>query len=98
MLVPTKHQHRRLDQAEARSLTGLLADLVFESSDAPGKTLDSGSLFHLKFAADYPLVAVGAPAGARWSCLIFCIGFRIRKVVSTIKQTRYSIALGELCI
>lgn len=56
------HQHRRLDQADARSLTGLMADLVFESSDAPGKVLDSGSLFHLKFAADYPLVGVGAPA------------------------------------
>jgi N-methylhydantoinase A/oxoprolinase/acetone carboxylase beta subunit len=58
------HQHRRLDEAEARSLTGLLADLVFESSDAPGRRLDSGSLFHLNFAADYPLVGVGAPAAA----------------------------------
>jgi N-methylhydantoinase A/oxoprolinase/acetone carboxylase beta subunit len=58
------HQHRRLDEADARSLTGLLADLVFESSDAPGKKLDSGSLFHLNFAADYPLVGVGAPATA----------------------------------
>jgi N-methylhydantoinase A/oxoprolinase/acetone carboxylase beta subunit len=56
------HQHRRLDAAQARSLTGLLADLVFESSDAPGRPLDSGSLFHLRFAADYPVVAVGAPA------------------------------------
>jgi N-methylhydantoinase A/oxoprolinase/acetone carboxylase beta subunit len=56
------HQHRRLDQSEAQSLTGLLADLVFESSDAPGKKLESGSLFHLKFAADYPVIAVGAPA------------------------------------
>jgi len=56
------HQHRRLDQADARSLTSLLADLVFESSEAPGRMLDSGSLFHLKFAADYPLVGVGAPA------------------------------------
>ena len=58
------HQHRALGEAEARSLTGLLADLVFESSDAPRKKLESGSLFHLKFAADYPVVAVGAPAGA----------------------------------
>jgi N-methylhydantoinase A/oxoprolinase/acetone carboxylase beta subunit len=56
------HQHRKLDDSNARSLTRLLADLVFESSDAPGKVLDSGSLFHLKFAADYPVVAVGAPA------------------------------------
>jgi N-methylhydantoinase A/oxoprolinase/acetone carboxylase beta subunit len=56
------HQHRRLDQAGAQSLTALLADLVFESADKVGALLDSGSLFHLKFAADYPLVAVGAPA------------------------------------
>jgi len=56
------HQHRRLDESESRSLTGLLADLVFESSDAPGRKLDSGSLFRLNFAADYPLVGVGAPA------------------------------------
>jgi len=58
------HQHRALDEAEARSLTSLLGDLVFEASEAPGKKLESGSLFHLKFAADYPVVAVGAPAGA----------------------------------
>lgn len=56
------HQHRRLDRSQAKSLTGLLSDLVFESSDAPGKMLESGSLFHLRFAADFPLVAVGAPA------------------------------------
>ena len=56
------HQHRRLEAAEAASLTGLLADLVFESSEAPSRLLDSGSLFHLRFAADYPVVAVGAPA------------------------------------
>ncbi|MCJ7815546.1 MAG: hypothetical protein MUP31_05790, partial [Xanthomonadales bacterium] len=56
------HQHRALDTAQAASLTGLLADLVFESSDAPGGRVQPGSLFHLKFAADYPVGAVGAPA------------------------------------
>ncbi|MGD8357798.1 MAG: hydantoinase/oxoprolinase family protein [Lysobacterales bacterium] len=56
------HQHRLLGEAQAESLTRLLAHLVFESSNAPGSRLASGSLFHLKFAADYPLVAVGAPA------------------------------------
>ena len=56
------HQHRRLDAAAARDLTGLLADLVFEGSDAPGRPLDPGSLFHLRFAADYPVIGVGAPA------------------------------------
>jgi N-methylhydantoinase A/oxoprolinase/acetone carboxylase beta subunit len=56
------HQHRRLDEAQAQELTGLLADLVFEASDAPGEPLDPGSLFHLRFAADYPVIGVGAPA------------------------------------
>ncbi|MDT8320952.1 MAG: hydantoinase/oxoprolinase family protein [Xanthomonadales bacterium] len=56
------HQHRRLDSSEAHSLTGLLAELVLESAAAPTTGLESGSLFHLRFAADYPLVAVGAPA------------------------------------
>ena len=56
------HQHRSLDEAESRNLTGLLADLVFESSDFPGQHPAAGSLFHLKFAADYPVVGVGAPA------------------------------------
>jgi len=57
------HQHRRLDAAQAQDLTALLADLVFEASDAPGEPLDPGSLFHLRFAADYPVIGVGAPAG-----------------------------------
>jgi N-methylhydantoinase A/oxoprolinase/acetone carboxylase beta subunit len=56
------HQHRSLDEAASRNLTGLLADLVFESSDSPGPHPASGSLFHLNFAADYPVVGVGAPA------------------------------------
>ena len=53
----------RTGRSGSPNLTGLLAELVFESSEAPGKKLESGSLFHLNFAADYPVVAVGAPAG-----------------------------------
>jgi N-methylhydantoinase A/oxoprolinase/acetone carboxylase beta subunit len=60
------HQHRRLAASEAQRLTGLLADLVYETRAAPGVLMDpvpdSGSLFHLRFAADYPVVGVGAPA------------------------------------
>jgi len=56
------HQHRSLDAAQSRDLTGLLADLVFESVSAPGQPKNPGSLFHLKFAADYPVVGAGAPA------------------------------------
>jgi N-methylhydantoinase A/oxoprolinase/acetone carboxylase beta subunit len=56
------HQHGRLDSSDAKSLTRLLADLVFESSaPATGKPAP-GTLFQLRFAADYPVVAVGAPA------------------------------------
>jgi N-methylhydantoinase A/oxoprolinase/acetone carboxylase beta subunit len=54
--------HRILDQAEADNLTQLLAELVYESVDAPQQAQDSRSLFQLNFAADYPIVAVGAPA------------------------------------
>lgn len=56
------HQHGALGAAQAGSLTGLLTELVFESSDSTGSGVQSGSLFHLKFAADYPVVAVGAPS------------------------------------
>jgi N-methylhydantoinase A/oxoprolinase/acetone carboxylase beta subunit len=56
------HQHNKLDRFESKSLTGLLAELVYESSHTPDKKPDAGSLFHLRFAADYPVVAVGAPA------------------------------------
>jgi N-methylhydantoinase A/oxoprolinase/acetone carboxylase beta subunit len=40
----------------------MLADLVLESAESPGRKRLSGPLFHLSFAADYPVVAVGAPA------------------------------------
>jgi N-methylhydantoinase A/oxoprolinase/acetone carboxylase beta subunit len=56
------HQHRRLAAAEAGKLTGLLADLVYESEPTAAGAAESGSLFHLRFAADYPVVGVGAPA------------------------------------
>jgi N-methylhydantoinase A/oxoprolinase/acetone carboxylase beta subunit len=56
------HQHRKLDRANTISLTRLLAELVYESDNATGRISDSGSLFHLSFASDYPVVAVGAPA------------------------------------
>lgn len=56
------HQHDQLEPAAAGSLTRLLADLVYESGDARHGKPGSGTLFHLNFAVDYPLVAVGAPA------------------------------------
>jgi N-methylhydantoinase A/oxoprolinase/acetone carboxylase beta subunit len=56
------HQHRKFDRSNTKSLTRLLADLISESGNVPGKGTETGSLFHLSFAADYPVVAVGAPA------------------------------------
>ncbi len=56
------HRHRKLDRSNTISLTRLLAELVYESGNVTGTNPESGSLFHLSFAADYPVVAVGAPA------------------------------------
>ncbi len=56
------HQHRMLDQSNARNLTRLLAELIYESSSASTTALQAESLFHLRFARDHPVVAVGAPA------------------------------------
>ena len=56
------HQHSKLETSEAQSLTRLLADLVFESGGSPADKAGPGTLFHLNFATDYPLVGVGAPA------------------------------------
>jgi len=56
------HQHRKLDRSNTISLTRLLAELVYESGKTTAVGQKSGSLFHLSFAADYPVVAVGAPA------------------------------------
>jgi len=72
------HQHRRLDRAQAERLTTLLADLVFESSDAPGHELDTGALFHLRFGADYPVVGVGAPAGTFFPGAAAHLGVELR--------------------
>ncbi len=72
------HQHRALDEAEARNLTGLLADLVFNSGDASQKTKGSESLFHLSFAADFPLVAVGAPAATFFPDAAAHLGVELR--------------------
>jgi N-methylhydantoinase A/oxoprolinase/acetone carboxylase beta subunit len=60
------HQHDRLDQANAHRLSRLLADLIVETgslnSPADEASQPSQRLFKLSFAADHPLVAVGAPA------------------------------------
>lgn len=60
------HQQGRLDEASAQNLTSLLAGLVFENNGraeaAAGRELPAGSLFRVGFAADFPLIAVGAPS------------------------------------
>ena len=58
------HQFGSLDLADTKNLTGLLADLVVRSGEASDQPRPGQSLFQLKFAADHPVVAVGAPAAA----------------------------------
>ena len=53
------NQHGKLPDTRARNLTGLLADIVLDSGEA--ETVKP--LFELNFARNYPLVAVGGPAG-----------------------------------
>lgn len=51
------HQHRKLDLSNTGSLTGLLADLVRETSHTTGETPASGSFFQLCVTA----TATGRP-------------------------------------
>ena len=51
------NKHDKLNEAQSRNLTRLLADIVFtRGQDGPGP------LFDLRFADRYPIVAVGGPA------------------------------------
>jgi N-methylhydantoinase A/oxoprolinase/acetone carboxylase beta subunit len=94
------HQQRRLAAAEAKSLTGLLADLVFESSDAPsqllGRPLDSGSLLHLRFAADYPVVGVGAPASTFFPDAARHLGIELRLPDHAEVANAYGAVMGSV--
>ncbi len=64
MIEAGLHHHNKLDRSAVGGLTGMLAELIYESGDAAGSTVETGSLFQLGFAADHPVVAVGAPAAA----------------------------------
>ena len=90
------HQHRKLDQSDQHNLTRLLADLVFESSDASGKSLSSGSLFHLKFAADYPVVAVGAPASTFFPEATAHLGVQLRVPDHADVANAYGAVMGSI--
>ena len=56
------HQHDELNHAEAIGLSGLLSRLIVGSGASISKPGQASPLFQLRFAADHPLVAVGAPA------------------------------------
>ena len=61
LIEASLHQLGLLSQAKTSQLTQLLARLIMSGNAQPaGDT--SQSLFNLDFCADYPLVAVGAPA------------------------------------
>ena len=54
------HQTGKLNEARAQNLAALLTGLILDK----GGDEDSGALFSLDFASDYPIVAVGAPAAS----------------------------------
>ncbi|EPJ45649.1 MAG: hypothetical protein OFPII_26640 [Osedax symbiont Rs1] len=62
------HQSGKLSQAKARQLTRLLSGLILSSSDSSEK------LFELNFCADYPIVAVGAPAASYYPAAAKALG------------------------
>lgn len=64
------HQAGKLSKARAQNLAGLLAELIFNSEQEPG----AGALFNLDFAADYPLVAVGAPSASYYPVVADMLG------------------------
>jgi N-methylhydantoinase A/oxoprolinase/acetone carboxylase beta subunit len=75
------HQERLLDQAQAQGLAGLLASLVYDSADRKASrsaVQQARPLFDLKFAAHYPVVAVGAPASTFFPQAAKRLGVRLR--------------------
>lgn len=64
------HQAGKLSEAKAQNLAGLLTDLIFNSGQEPG----AGALFNLDFAAEYPLVAVGAPSASYYPVVADMLG------------------------
>lgn len=64
------HQAGKLSEARAQNLAGLLTELIFNSEQEPG----AGALFNLDFAADYPLVAVGAPSASYYPVVADMLG------------------------
>ena len=53
------NQHGKLVDSQSRNLTQLLADIILKK----GQAKNVKPLFELQFAQDYPIVAVGGPAG-----------------------------------
>ncbi|MBN3562748.1 hydantoinase/oxoprolinase N-terminal domain-containing protein [Aliamphritea spongicola] len=64
------HQTGKMSGAKAKSLAGLLADLVLDGN----KEESSNPLFKVDFASGYPLVAVGAPAASYYPSVAKKIG------------------------
>ena len=64
------HQVGKLSEARVQNLAALLTDLIFNSEQEPG----SGALFDLDFAAEYPVVAVGAPSSSYYPVVADMLG------------------------
>ena len=64
------NQAGKLNDVKNQNLAAMLIDLIFNSEREPG----AGALFNLDFAADYPLVAVGAPSASYYHVVSDMLG------------------------
>jgi len=61
LIEASLHQLGMLSQAKSAGMAKLLTQLIISNHESPSDS-DHQALFNLDFCADYPLVAVGAPA------------------------------------
>jgi len=66
------HQFSKLNEARAQKLAGLVTELILDG--ATETDTENNPLFKLSFAADYPVVAVGAPASSYYPAVANRLG------------------------
>ncbi len=67
------HQSTELNEIRTHKLAGLVTDLILNNS----ANLNTKALFKLDFAKDYPIVAVGAPAGSYYPDISESLGISL---------------------
>jgi N-methylhydantoinase A/oxoprolinase/acetone carboxylase beta subunit len=92
------HQRGQLDGAREHGLTRLLSNLIFRSREEaalpPG--LPNSPLFHVGFAADHPLVAVGAPAALFFPAAAEHLGVQLRLPSMGEVANAYGAVMGHI--